>query len=50
MKGQHLVIGLVLFLIVIVASICFALITTFNKGEQGMEPIISVVEVVEKIE
>lgn len=46
MKGQHLVIGLVLFVILIVVAIYFTMTATFKQGEKGMEPVVSVVEVI----
>lgn len=44
MKGQHLVIGLVLFVIAIVAAIYFTMTATFKNHDNGMEPIIEIVE------
>jgi hypothetical protein len=43
MKGQHLVIGLVLFVIAVVAAIYFSLMATFNKDESGMESVAEVI-------
>ena len=39
MKGKHLVIGLVLFIIVIVAAIYFSIMAEYNKDRNGMEPV-----------
>ena len=36
MKGKHLVIGLVLFIIIVVAAIYFTMMSTFNKDENGL--------------
>ncbi|WP_156450431.1 hypothetical protein [Sporosarcina sp. HYO08] len=37
MKGSHLVIGLVLFVLIVVAVIYFTMMATFDKGETGFE-------------
>ncbi len=37
MKGSHLVIGLVLFVIIVVAAIYFMMMATFNHDEKGMD-------------
>ncbi|MEK5036781.1 hypothetical protein [Sporosarcina sp. FSL K6-3457] len=39
MKGKHLAIGMVLFIIAIVAAIYFSVMATFDKGENGMESV-----------
>ncbi|WP_318617804.1 hypothetical protein [Sporosarcina sp. YIM B06819] len=44
MKGQHLVIGLVLFVIVIVVAIYFSVMATFNKVENSMESVVEVMD------
>lgn len=36
MKGKHLVIGLVLFIVIVVAAIYFTMMSTFNEDENGM--------------
>jgi hypothetical protein len=47
MKGKHLVIGLVLFVIVVVAAIYFTMTATFKKDIQGAGPVLPVIEVLE---
>ena len=44
MKGQHLVIGLVLFVIAVVAAVYFTMMASFNSVESGMEPVSELVE------
>ena len=44
MKGQHLVIGLVLFVIAVVAAVYFSMMASFNSVESGMEPVSKLVE------
>ncbi|GKV54937.1 hypothetical protein NCCP2222_08840 [Sporosarcina sp. NCCP-2222] len=39
MKGKTLVIGLILFVIIVVAVIYFAMMAQFKKDENGWEPI-----------
>ena len=48
MKGQHLVIGIVLFVIVIVAAIYFSVMAEYNKDENGMEPVETIIEIKEE--
>lgn len=47
MKGQHLVIGIVLFVIVIVAAIYFSVMAEYNKDRNGMEPTETIIEIIE---
>ena len=47
MKGQHLVIGIVLFIILIVAAIYFTVMATFNKDQNGLEPTETIIEIKE---
>ena len=47
MKGKHLVIGIILFVIVIVAAIYFAVMAEYNKGQNGMEPATTMIEIKE---
>ncbi len=47
MKGQHLVIGIVLFVIVIVAAIYFTVMATFNNDQNGMEQDETIIEIIE---
>ena len=49
MKGKHLVIGLVLFVIIIVAAIYFTMMSTFYNGGKGMEPVNPLYAVVEEV-
>lgn len=44
MKGSHLVIGLVILLVVVVAAIYFTMTATFKQGEIGLESVVEVVE------
>ncbi|WP_210470941.1 hypothetical protein [Sporosarcina sp. 6E9] len=44
MKGKHLVIGIVLFVIAIVAAIYFSVMAEYNKDQNGMEPIAIIIE------
>ncbi|MBE1553000.1 hypothetical protein [Sporosarcina limicola] len=48
MKGKHLVIGLILFVIIIVAVIYFSMMAEFKKDEKGMESVVPVIEMMEK--
>ena len=48
MKGQHLVIGIVLFVIVIIAAIYFSVMAEYNKDENGMEPTNTIIELKEE--
>ena len=47
MKGQHLVIGIVLFVILIVAAIYFSVMAEYNKDQNGMEPTETIIEIIE---
>ncbi len=44
MKGQHLVIGLVLFVIAVVAAIYFTMMATFNNDERQIDQGIGISE------
>ncbi|BAQ09037.1 hypothetical protein OXB_0565 [Bacillus sp. OxB-1] len=44
MKGQHLVIGLVIFVLLVVALLYFAMTSTFKKDENGWQPAIEMEE------
>jgi hypothetical protein len=44
MKGQHLVIGLVLLVIAVVAAIYFTMMATFNNDERQIDPGIGISE------
>ena len=48
MKGKHLVIGIVLFVIVIVAAIYFSVMATFNNDRNGMEQDETIIEIIEE--
>ncbi|WP_342514169.1 hypothetical protein MKY34_05270 [Sporosarcina sp. FSL K6-1522] len=47
MKGSHLVIGLVILIVAVVAAIYFTMTATFKQGDAGLESVVSVVEVIE---
>lgn len=44
MKGKHLAIGLILFIILGSLAIYFTMNATFKKDANGMEAVVSVVE------
>jgi hypothetical protein len=44
MKGKHLVIGIVLFVIAIIAAIYFSVMAEYNKDRNGMEPTSIIVD------
>jgi nitrogen fixation protein FixH len=44
MKGKHLVIGIVLFVIAIIAAIYFSVMAEYNKDWNGMEPASVIVD------
>ena len=48
MKGQHLVIGIVLFVIAIVVAIYFSVMAEYNKDRNGMEPTRTIIEIKEE--
>jgi hypothetical protein len=48
MKGKHLVIGIVLFVIAIIAAIYFSVMAEYNKDRNGMEPVATIVEITEE--
>ncbi len=50
MKGKNLVIGLVLLTIVSIIAIYFAMKATVNNMENGMAPIVTVIELIEKVD
>ena len=50
MKGKNLVIGLVLFTILSIVAVYFAMKATINNMENGMAPIVTVVELIEKVD
>ncbi|WP_172370627.1 hypothetical protein [Sporosarcina jiandibaonis] len=45
MKGKHLVIGIVLFVIVIVAAIYFSVMAEYDKDRNGEEKDVSIIDV-----
>ena len=47
MKGQHLVIGIVLFVILVVAAIYFAVMAEYNKDENKTETTSISIEIIE---
>jgi len=50
MKGKNLVIGLVLITILSIIAIYFAMKATINNAENGMAPIVTVIELIEEID
>ena len=46
MKGKNLVIGLVLLIIVSIVAVYFAMNATINNMENGMAPIVAVVDMI----
>ncbi|MER2088249.1 hypothetical protein [Sporosarcina sp. JAI121] len=50
MKGKHLVIGLVLFIILAVTAIYFTMKATINHMENGMAPIVTIVEMMDEVD
>ena len=50
MKGKNLVIGLVLFVLVAIAAIYFAMQATINKVGNGMEQTVAIVEVADEVD
>ncbi|WP_188006784.1 Flp pilus assembly protein CpaB [Sporosarcina sp. ANT_H38] len=47
MKGKTLVIGLVLFVLLSIVAVYFAMKATINDMENGMAPLVTVFEVIE---
>ena len=43
MNGKHLVIGLVLFVIVIIAAIYFSITAEYDKDRNGMEQVTTII-------
>ncbi|MBO0600741.1 hypothetical protein I2483_03620 [Sporosarcina sp. E16_3] len=50
MKGKNLVIGLVLLTILSIIAIYFTMKATVNNMENGMAPIVTVVELIEEVD
>ena len=50
MKGKNLVIGLVLFILLSIVAVYFAMKATINNMENGMAPIVTVVELIEEVD
>ena len=50
MKGKNLVIGLVLFILLSIVAVYFAMKATINKMENGMAPLVTVVELIEEVD
>ncbi len=50
MKGKTLVIGLVLFIILAVVAIYFTMKATINNMEDGMEPLVTSIEMIDDVE
>jgi len=44
MKGQHLVIGLIILVLLVVAILYFTMTSTFKKDENGWEPAIEMTD------
>ena len=49
MKGKNLVIGLVLFIILSIVAVYFAMKVTMNNMENGMAPVLNVVELLTEV-
>lgn len=45
MKGQHLAIGLIFFVLAVVVILYFTMMSTFKKDETGMEPDAFIIKV-----
>jgi len=50
MKGKTLVIGLVLFIIIGIALIYITMKITMNNIENGMAPVVNIVELLTEVE
>ncbi len=50
MKGKNLVIGLVLFILLSIVAVYFAMQATINNMENGMEPIVTVVKMIDEVQ
>ena len=50
MKGKNLVIGLVLFILLSIVAVYFAMQATINNMENGMAPIVTVVELIDEVD
>lgn len=50
MKGKNLVVGLVLITLLSIVAIYFTMKATINNGENGMAPIVTVVELIEEVD
>ncbi len=50
MKGKNLVIGLVLITILSIIAIYFAMKATINNVENGMAPVVTVVELIDEVD
>ncbi|MEK3936805.1 hypothetical protein MKY41_15970 [Sporosarcina sp. FSL W7-1349] len=48
MKGQHLVIGLIVLVLAVIAVLYLTMTSTFKKDETGMEPAALVIEMVDE--
>lgn len=49
MKGKNLVIGLVIFILLSIVAVYFAMQATINNMENGMSPIVTVVELLTEV-
>jgi hypothetical protein len=50
MKGKNLVIGLVLFILLSIVAVYFTMKATINNMENGMAPIVTVVEMIDEVD
>ncbi len=50
MKGKNLVIGLVLITVLSIIAVYFMMKATVNNMENGMAPIVTVVELIEEVD
>ena len=50
MKGKTLVIGLVLFILIGIALIYITMTITMNNMENGMAPVVNIVELLTEVE
>lgn len=50
MKGKNLVIGLVLITILSIIAVYFAMQATVNNMENGMAPLVTVIELIDEVD
>ena len=50
MKGKNLVIGLVLIILLSIVAVYFAMKATINNMENGMAPLVTVIELIEEVD